>query len=223
MTPGGWPGRNKKGGERYQRGHKVREGKGQEQRGKREKEMTTLRWKCTLVRLLILNLFHVYLRYTFTVCGGFEQKAASVVPCSRDPWLLSVQFIAAYVPRYHYRFVSTKTLARNRIGDGYRAPVLSFGTAESVSNQVKSWHKQPPPPPQASNAIGCAEALLTAKNYGFSFTGFGYPVEAQRTNNTLVQSHENSALTASHTHQLTSSLRAASHIPLVNLPVKRGL
>lgn len=43
-----------------------------------------------------------------------------------------------HVPACHYRFVRTKTKARNRKADGYRAPVLSFGTAESVSNQVKS-------------------------------------------------------------------------------------
>lgn len=44
----------------------------------------------------------------------------------------------SHVPSCHHRFVRTKTKARNRKADGHRAPVLSFGTAESVSNQVKS-------------------------------------------------------------------------------------
>ena len=45
------------------------------------------------------------------------------------------------VPCFHCGSASTETETRNRIGYGYGAPVLSFGTAESVSNQVKSWHK----------------------------------------------------------------------------------
>lgn len=82
--------------------------------------------------------------------------------------------------------------------------MLSFGTVESECNQVKAW---PPPLPWAPNAIGCAEELLTAKTYGFSFTGFGSPAEAERTNNTLVQSHVNRVHT--HIHTLSGSNRIA--------------
>lgn len=56
---------------------------------------------------------------------------------------LCIEYISLlYLPHFRYSFFfSTKTEARVRIGDGSRASVLSFGTAGSLSNQVKSWHK----------------------------------------------------------------------------------